>query len=335
MVWHEQNRMRVTYRSDQQVTHLDLTLEIDMKVLITGGAGYLGTELVKLLTKNEAVSEIVVYDNLSRHNFNLFLGHKMENHPKVQLVVGDILDSRLLKKQLQGVSVVYHLAAKVTTPFSNIDPHFFEQVNHWGTAELVYAIEESEVRKVIYTSSTSVYGASKQFVNEDSIPNPRTFYGISKMRGEEHIMRLNDRMDTYILRCGNVYGYSRSMRFDAVINKFVFEANFKRRISINGKGNQSRSFIHIDKITRVLEDVIFSEAPSGIYNVVGKNLTVLDIVDVLKEIYPDLEFNFVNQHLKLREINVDPQSKLEAYLSIPHDGDLKQDLINFSNRFSF
>ena len=306
-----------------------------MKVLITGGAGYLGTELVKLLVKNESISEIVVYDNLSRNNYNLFLGHRMQNHAKVNLVVGDLLDSRLLKKHLKGVRVVYHLAANVTTPFSNTDPHFLEQVNHWGTAELVYAVEESDVSKVIYTSSTSVYGASKQFVNEDSIPNPRTFYGISKMRGEEHIMRLKDRIDTYILRCGNVYGYSRSMRFDAVINKFVFEANFKRRISINGTGNQSRSFIHIDKVTTVLHDIIFSKAPSGIYNMVGKNLSVLDIVDALKEIYPDLEFNFVNQHLNLREIKVDPISKLETFLTTPPDGDLKTNLINFKQKFSF
>lgn len=306
-----------------------------MKVLITGGAGYLGTELVKFLTKNSSIKEIVAYDNLSRNNFNLFLGHKMENHPKVRLVVGDILDSRSLRKELKGVDVVYHLAANVTTPFSNMDPHFFEQVNHWGTAELVYAIEESEVKKVIYTSSASVYGASKQFVNEGSIPNPRTFYGISKMRGEEHIMRLNEQMETYILRCGNVYGYSRSMRFDAVINKFVFEANFNRRVSINGKGSQSRPFIHINNITKVLSDIIFCGAPSGTYNVVGKNLAVLDIVDALKGIYPDLEFSFVNQHLNLREINVDPRSKLEEYLTILHDGDLKQDLINFKERFSF
>ncbi len=306
-----------------------------MKVLITGGAGYLGTELVKLLTKNEAITEIVVYDNLSRNNYNLLLGHKMENHQKVKLVMGDVLDSRSLRKHLNGVTTVFHFAANVTTPFSNTDPHFFEQVNHWGTAELVYAIEESDVQKVIYTSSTSVYGASKQFVNEDTVPNPRTFYGISKMRGEEHITRLSNQLDTYILRCGNVYGYSRSMRFDAVINKFVFEANFNRKISINGKGNQSRSFIHIDKLTKVLGDLIFSEAPSGTYNVVGKNLSILDIVHVLKEVYPDLEFNFVNQHLNLREINVDPKSKLEAFLDIPHDGDLKEDLINFKSKFSF
>jgi len=306
-----------------------------MRVLITGGAGYIGSELVKILAGNEAVSSIVIYDNLSRSNYNLFLGERMANHAKVKLVIGEILDSRSFRKQLIGVDIVYHLAANVTTPFSNTDAHFFEQVNHWGTAEVVYAIEESNVKKLIYTSSSSIYGASKKFLTEDSIPNPRTFYGISKMRGEEHIMRLMDSKDTYVLRCGNVYGYSPSMRFDAVINKFMFEANFKGRISINGKGSQSRSFIHINRIANVLHDIIFSQAPSGVYNVVGKNWSVLDVVDFLKEIYPALEFNFVNQHLNLRDVNMELKSKLEEFIDIPHDGDLKQDLIDFKNKFSF
>ncbi len=306
-----------------------------MKVLITGGAGYLGTELVKMLSKSDTISEIVIYDNLSRTNSNLFLGHRMTNNHKVKFVEGDILDSRAIKKQLQGIDLVYHLAAKVTTPFSNTDPHFFEQVNHWGTAELSYAIESSDVKKVVYTSSTSVYGASKTFVNEDNSPNPRTFYGISKMRGEEHIQRLANRVETLVLRCGNVYGYSRSMRFDAVINKFMFEANFKRQISINGKGKQSRSFIHIDKLTKVLNDIAFTAIPSGIYNLVGKNLSVLDLVEVLKEMYPDLQFNFINQHLNLREINVNPETKLSQYITIPDDGNLKSDLEEFKDKFSF
>ena len=115
----------------------------------------------------------------------------------------------------------------------------------------------------------------------------------------------------------------------------MFEANFNGRISINGSGKQSRSFIHIDKVVKVLHDLIFSLAPSGIYNVVGKNLSILDLVDVLKEIYPYLEFNFVNQHLTLKDINLNPISELEKYLEIPHDGDLKEDLLDFKRKFSF
>jgi UDP-glucose 4-epimerase len=69
------------------------------------------------------------------------------------------------------------------------DSHVYEQVNHWGTAELVYAVEESNVKKFIYTSSSGVYGSSSGAVDETTIPNPKTFYAISKLRGEEHVRR--------------------------------------------------------------------------------------------------------------------------------------------------
>ena len=306
-----------------------------MKVLITGGAGYIGTKLTKELIQNDGISEIVIYDNLSRGNYNLFLGEKFKNKSKLSFELGDVLDSRSLGSALEGVDIVYHLAAKVTTPFSNTDSHFYEQTNHWGTAELTYALEKSEVKKLIYVSSASVYGASSSAINEDTIPNPRTFYGISKLRGEEHVIRMMDKMDTYVLRCGNVFGYSHSMRFDAVINKFMFDANFNSKISIHGNGKQTRPFIHISKVVSVLKNLPFSQAPSGIYNVVGKTMTILDIVDVVKEIYPELEFIFINQHLKLREINIDAKSGLEKYLAIPHDGDFKDELMAFKNSLSF
>ena len=221
-----------------------------MRVLITGGAGYIGTELVYSLANENSIEEIIIFDNLSRDNHNLFIKSKVPNATKVRFHRGELLDSRELGKVLDGINIVYHLAAKVTTPFANTDPHFYEQVNHWGTAELVYALEKSSVEKLIYTSSTSVYGSSTKSVDENTPPNPKTFYGISKMRGEEHVQRLKDKMKTYILRSGNVYGYSKSMRFDAVINKFIFEANYSKRITINGDGKQHRSFIHIDQITK-------------------------------------------------------------------------------------
>ena len=131
-----------------------------MQVLVTGGAGYIGTELVSQLIANPSVDQVVVYDNLSRPNYNLFLGLRLQRHHKLRFVKGELLDSRALKKALKGIDVVYHLAAKVTTPFANADSHGYEQVNHWGTAEMVYAVEESQVKRFIYTSSTGVYGSS-------------------------------------------------------------------------------------------------------------------------------------------------------------------------------
>ena len=226
-----------------------------MRVLITGGAGYIGTVLTKNLVNYSEIDKIFIYDNLSRKNSNLFLGDRLPNAEKVELINGDILDLRKLKRVLRNVDVVFHLAARVSTPFANVDADFHEQVNHWGTAELVSAVEESAVKKFIFTSSTSVYGASDGYIDENQTPDPKTFYGISKLRGEEHVRRLQKKMNALILRCANVYGYSRSMRFDAVINRFMFDANFSKRIQIHGNGKQHRAFVHVNVLIKALISV--------------------------------------------------------------------------------
>ena len=307
-----------------------------MKILITGGAGYVGTELTAILMGMPEVTEVRVFDNLSRKQHDFFLGHRREGSEKVKFIQGDLLDTRKLKKALEDVEVVYHLAAFVTTPFANADPHTYEQVNHWGTAELSYALEASAtVKRVVYTSSTSVYGSHKKPVQEDVEPNPRTFYGISKMRGEEHIRRLSGNKETYILRLGNVYGYNRSLRFDAVINRFMFDAHFTGRISIHGNGQQHRAFIPIELVGKVLAELTTAEVPGGTYNVVDQNRSILDLVDVLKEMYPELEFIFINQHLALREMHVDPDSALRKYIDYTNTRSLKDELEEFRGKFSF
>ncbi len=306
-----------------------------MRVLITGGAGYIGTVLTKNLAKYPEIEKIIVYDNLSRKNSNLFLGERMPSAKKVQLVVGDILDSRKLKRTLQGIDVVFHLAARVSTPFANVDADFHEQVNHWGTAELVSAVEQSNVKKFIFTSSTSVYGAAADYINETIQPDPKTFYGISKSRGEEHVKRLLKSHNALILRCANVYGFSRSMRFDAVINRFMFDANFTNRIQIHGNGKQFRAFIHVNVLIKALIGCLLNDVPAGIYNVVDKNFQILDVVDVLKELYPTLEFIFINQHLDLKQLKVDRNSALRKYIDYENQLTLKEELLDFSRRFSF
>jgi UDP-glucose 4-epimerase len=308
-----------------------------MKVLVTGGAGYIGTELVSLLVSNEAVEKVIVYDNLSRMNYNLFLGLKLQKHQKLTFVKGELLDSRSLRKVLKGIDVVFHLAAKVTTPFAVSDSHAYEQVNHWGTAELVYAVEESNsIKKFIFASSTGVYGSSEVPLDESAEPSPKTFYAISKFRGEEHVRRLMDKkIDTYIFRCGNVYGYSKSMRFDSVMNKFAFEANFNKIVTIQGNGKQSRPFIHIDLVAKALNNLLSSSLPSGTYNLVERSIKVFDIVDELKQLIPELEFIFINQHLKMNEINVKSNDLVNGSLGISNPRSLKDELRDFLSRFSF
>ena len=304
-----------------------------MNILVTGGAGYIGTELIYKLAQMNEVENIVVYDNLSRGNFNLFIGHKPVEG-KVRFVHGEILDSRRLRKALKNIDIVFHLAAKVTTPFANTDGHIYEQTNHWGTAELTYAIEESNAKKLIFLSTTGVYGNTKQAADENTLPEPDSFYSISKLRAEQHVKRLSEKINTIIVRLGNVYGYSKSMRFDAVINRFMFDAHFTNRITINGSGNQHRSFIHIDKTTGVLAQLLQKEIANGTYNLIDKTLSILDIAEVMKNIYPELESFFINQNYTGPNLEVNRHSELLNYVSLG-ESNLEDELNVFKGKFTF
>jgi UDP-glucose 4-epimerase len=294
-----------------------------MKVLITGGAGYIGAELAIALNKRKDISEIIIYDNLWKENYNIFL-HSQIKRNKVTFVQGELLDSRKLKTVLQDVDIVYHLAARVAARLVNASHHLYEQINNWGTAELVYAVEESNISKFIYSSSVSVYGDSEDIITIDTEPYPRTYYGTSKLRGEEHVNRLMNKIDTYSLRIGNVFGYGISMRFDTVLNKFMFDAAFKGRIKIFGTGKQYRNYIHISKLVNILTNIIDSDLESGIYNSLGENYSVNDLVDFIKTLYPETELLFVNQHLNLRNIRIEPDKLIEKICTYPKTDIIKE-----------
>lgn len=303
-----------------------------MKILVTGGAGYVGTELCRRLEKLEEVEEIIVYDNLQRGDYNFFFRHETEaKSQKLRFVFGDILDSRKISKNLKGIDVVYHLAAKSANPLSGEGAHQFDQINHWGSAELSYALEKSDVKKLIYLSSTFVYGFNTGIKSEQEAILPDTFYGKSKYAGEKFLKRLQDKMEVYIFRAGNVYGYSRSMRFDTVINKFTLEAHYKNRITIMGDGEQQRAFIDIDSIARFLAEVIAGiDLNPGIYNLVNDNLSVLDIVDALKELYPNLETFFIAQNQKMNGQTVLESPDLKPFVQ---KGDLLKNLKIIQSKF--
>jgi UDP-glucose 4-epimerase len=125
------------------------------------------------------------------------------------------------------------------------------------------------------------------------------------------------------------------MRFDAVVNKFMFDANFNNRISIHGNGKQSRSFINVSLLSETLLKLIRHQVPSGIYNIVDKNYSILDIVDGLKVLYPTLEFIFINQHLSLRDLKVSPDSKLRQFINYSNSSSLFDELSEFKQKFSF
>jgi UDP-glucose 4-epimerase len=305
-----------------------------MKVVVTGGAGYIGAELCAALAKDERVSELVIYDLLDRGHFGVFMGPKL-GKTKVRFVQGDVLDSRRLLQELAGSDMVYHLAAKVTTPFADAGHSQFEQVNHWGTAEVVYAIEDVAPKaRVVYLSSASVYGQDTGPARSKVKPSPRSAYGHSKLRGEAHMERLGDHQQVCILRSANVYGHGRCIRFDAVINRFVFQAHFQGWITVRGSGEQRRPFIHIDAVVHTLAALLGPNELAGTYDLVERDWSVVEIVEALRGPYPETELLFIDQHLDLLSMRVKRDERLASIQPL-RAATLEQDLRELGAKFAW
>lgn len=305
-----------------------------MNILITGGAGYIGYSVVKhLLEDADEVHSLTIYDNLSRSNFSFFTEAKFD-HKTIKLIHGDILDGRSLEKALEGIDCVVHLAAKVTTPFADADAHSFDQINHWGTAQLAYAIEKSSVSKIIYLSSISIYGDHPEPVNEEAIPQPHSFYGRSKWEGERQINVLNRDHEVIILRSGNVYGYNPSYRIDAVVNRFLFQANFLGKITINGSGDQHRSFIHVDKLAEATTKAVDGGVQPGIYNVVEHNFSINEIANKVQAIYPALNIIHANYNIRMKDMITALPCSIWNQVALPSVS-FEAELLDFKSHFSF
>ncbi|MDX5586292.1 MAG: SDR family oxidoreductase [Aureibaculum sp.] len=305
-----------------------------MKILITGGAGYIGSALTLLLQEIDEIKKIIIYDNLKRKNYSLFTCNKKLS--KVEFINADILDRKKLTNAVQQVDKVIHLAAKVLTPFSDSEIHAFDQVNNWGTAHLVDILDNNP-KDIIFLSSASVYGVSSNnhLLNENSSIKPSSFYGTSKLDAEKHIKRLENSCNYYILRCANVYGYSPAWRMDAVVNKFMFEANFKKQLIIYGDGTQHRPFIYLKTLLKVIQKILIDGATKkGTYNLVEHNLSINDVKDVVQKIIPGTEIIYINKENKLKGLQLEPSHKLFEKLDIK-ETNFEKELTQFKDRFSF
>lgn len=305
-----------------------------MKVLITGGAGYIGYSLTQHIAQSyNEVSEIVIYDNLSRKNYAFFMSDQLGSKP-IRFVKGDILDGRTLRRAMEGAQVVVHLAAKVTTPFADNEAHFYDQINNWGTAQVVQAAEEAHVQHFIYLSSASVYGHAQEVFSEADTPFPQSFYGISKYEGERQVERLMPKMRVHILRSANVFGYNPAMRMDSVINQFMFDANFNGRITIHGSGEQRRPFIHVDKLAFVVKELLRREIAPGTYNVAEHNYSINEIAESVQRLYPGLESIGINHNMKMSALQLALPCALQGHLPLP-ERSLMDELHDFKVHFSF
>jgi UDP-glucose 4-epimerase len=269
--------------------------ESKVKVLITGGAGFIGSHIAERLQNSGSV---IVYDDLS--------SGKPENLQgmDVELIEGDVCDRGALKEACEGVGTVFHLAARVDVAESMEHPRETVRVNTEGTLNLMEACSKQGVRTVVFSSSAAIYGDSPTLPKrEGMIPEPKSPYAVSKLDGEYYLRLYGEQygMKTVSLRYFNVYGPRQNPTSDyaAVIPAFLQRAVRNEDITIYGDGSQTRDFIYVEDVVgaNLLAAGLDSAAaaaeaseakPSrqhGVYNVASaSSVSVNDLAETIREI---------------------------------------------------
>ena len=218
---------------------------------------------------------------------------------------------------MQLRTVVMPLAARVSTPFAHDDLHGFDQINRWGTGEFGLAIEQSDVQRVVFASSTAVYGDTHGHTAsaaQGTEPAPVSAYGHSKWQAERLLEELGHSRSLSVLRLGNVSGPAPSARYDSLVNKLLFDAWFSGRVDVQGTGEQHRPLVHIQTASRALEAALFGDLPVGTWDVVDRTASVLDVVRAIRGLRPETEVMFISQHLSLPDALVARDPRVPAHL---------------------
>lgn len=219
-----------------------------MKYLITGGAGFLGVALANALARQGNVVRVI--DDVSA-------GDPSRLDPSVHFTRGDVNDIPKLWSLLQGVDVVYHLAARVSVSESVLYPRDYNATNVGGTVSLIQAVRDAGIRRIVFTSSGAVYGEQNdERVREDAIPNPGSPYAVSKLAAEHYLNTIGALwgIDTVILRVFNAYGPGQQLRAShpPVVPAMLRQALGGGSIIVHGDGRQQRDFVFVDDVVNAL-----------------------------------------------------------------------------------
>ena len=255
-------------------------------VLVVGGAGYIGSILTRRLLGDG--HRVRVLDAL------LYGGDAVAPllaDPAFELRLGDTRDPAAVDSALDGIDVVVHLGELVGDPACGLDAVVTREINGEGTLRLASAASERGIRRFVYPSSCSVYGASDDVVDEESEPKPVSLYAELKMEAERALLAMDrTNFEPVILRLATVFGLSPRPRFDLVVNLLAAQAVVEGSIIVQG-GRQWRPFVHVGDAAEVLAACVTAPAEQvagRIFNVGsdGENYTIGDIAELVREAVP-------------------------------------------------
>lgn len=249
-----------------------------MKILVTGGAGFIGSHLVDRLISQDA-GQVIVLDNLSRGK----RANLSQSIHRIQFIAGDIRDPLILRKHFEGVDVLYHLAAQSNVLGAVGDINYSFQTNVAGTFETLKAAAAAGVKRVIFTSSREVYGEPTALPVPETAPLlPKNPYGASKVAAEMYCrVFAGPEMEVYILRLSNVYGPRDSER---VIPLFIEKAMRGEPLDVFGP-DKVLDFLWIDTLTDLLHRLRNCVCPNIPLNIAsGKGTNLIDLAQRISSI---------------------------------------------------
>jgi UDP-glucose 4-epimerase len=254
-------------------------------VLVTGGAGFIGSHLVEALLASGR--RVRVLDDLSAGRRE-FLPAR---HADLELLVGDLRDPAMVQRAVAGSEVIFHQGALRSVPRSVEDPFGYHDVNATGTMRLLLAAREAGVRRLVFASSSSVYGDQPVLpLHEELRPQPIAPYGASKLIGEHYCASFSRHygLETVALRYFNVFGPRQdpTSEYAAVVARFILAAGRGEPLEIHGDGKQTRDFTYVSDVVQA--NLVAAQAPGvagEVFNIAcGERRSVVDIADMLESI---------------------------------------------------
>jgi nucleoside-diphosphate-sugar epimerase len=260
-----------------------------MIVLVTGGTGYLGSQLIRDLPKATGFkgATIRVLDNLLRERYVSLWD--LPTGVRYEFLEGDIRDDSALGQALQDVEVVFSLSDITNAPLSFERKELTWETNHKGVLNLFDRAVRAGARKFVYTSTCSVYGPTTSVVNEDADCAPASPYGESKLAAERemHARAAQSGFDWTALRLGTVYGWSIGMRFDTIINRFTYLAAQGRPLTVYDTAwKERRPYVSVKDAMQAYRIAATEPKAKGqVFNVVHENANMETIIGAIRSVY--------------------------------------------------